>query len=228
MNGFRTNEDRREPRAEIVEQIASAPAAQAARRNGWPCSRGSAFPPVRSTGWTRSRSTRVAATRDFFYHADVPAAACRRSGWASRFDGQLRDHRTAPPGLGEHTHTVLRELLGLDARSWTYCARRDTSSEEHHGIPGNLYAEDGPIGTITLNRPHDGNMFTPQMCHEIRDCINDIRRETRTRVHRASPAPATSSSASAAARRAWKTPRCTPACCRRWKCTRASTGCKSP
>ena len=45
-----------------------------------------------------------------------------------------------------------------------------------------LYAEDGPIGTITLNRPEDGNMFTPRMCHEIRDCINDIRRETRTRV----------------------------------------------
>jgi len=37
------------------------------------------------------------------------------------------------------------------------------------------YAEDGSIGTITLNRPHDGNMFTPKMCHEIRDCINDIR-----------------------------------------------------
>jgi naphthoate synthase len=45
-----------------------------------------------------------------------------------------------------------------------------------------LYEEDGPIGTITLNRPHDGNMFTETMCHEIRDCINDIRRETRTRV----------------------------------------------
>jgi naphthoate synthase len=44
------------------------------------------------------------------------------------------------------------------------------------------YEEDGPIGTITLNRPHDGNMFTPVMCHEIRDCINAIRRETRTRV----------------------------------------------
>jgi naphthoate synthase len=44
------------------------------------------------------------------------------------------------------------------------------------------YREDGPIGTITLNRPHDGNMFTPKMCHEIRDCINAIRRETRTRV----------------------------------------------
>ena len=25
-------------------------------------------------------------------------------------------------------------------------------------------------------------MFTPLMCHEIRDCINDVRRETRTRV----------------------------------------------
>jgi naphthoate synthase len=29
------------------------------------------------------------------------------------------------------------------------------------------YQEDGPIGTITLNRPDDGNMFTPLMCHEI-------------------------------------------------------------
>ena len=45
-----------------------------------------------------------------------------------------------------------------------------------------LYEEDGPIGTITLNRPHDGNMFTATTCHEVRDCINDIRRETRTRV----------------------------------------------
>lgn len=45
-----------------------------------------------------------------------------------------------------------------------------------------LYSEDGPIGTITLNRPGNGNMFTETMCHEIRDCIEAIRRETRTRV----------------------------------------------
>ena len=45
-----------------------------------------------------------------------------------------------------------------------------------------LYSEDGPIGTLTLNRPDDGNMFNVQMCHEIRDCINEVRRETRTRV----------------------------------------------
>lgn len=45
-----------------------------------------------------------------------------------------------------------------------------------------LYDEDGPVGTITLNRPDDANMFTETMCHEIRDCINEIRRETRTRV----------------------------------------------
>ena len=44
------------------------------------------------------------------------------------------------------------------------------------------YEEDGPVGTITLHRPDDGNMFTVAMCHEIRDCINAIRRETRTRV----------------------------------------------
>lgn len=45
-----------------------------------------------------------------------------------------------------------------------------------------LYREDGPIAHITLNRPDDGNMFTQQMCHELRDCINEIRSETRTRV----------------------------------------------
>src|SRR3984957_20607509 len=44
------------------------------------------------------------------------------------------------------------------------------------------YEENGPVGTLTLNRPDDGNMFTETMCHEIRDCINAIRRETRTRV----------------------------------------------
>jgi enoyl-CoA hydratase/carnithine racemase len=32
---------------------------------------------------------------------------------------------------------------------------------------------------LTLNRIEDGNMFTRTMCHEIRDCINLIRRKTR-------------------------------------------------
>lgn len=45
-----------------------------------------------------------------------------------------------------------------------------------------LYEEDGPVGTLTLNRPDDGNMFTETMCHEVRDCLNEVRRETRTRV----------------------------------------------
>jgi len=57
------------------------------------------------------------------------------------------------------------------------------SSERHQvAYEEIVYSEDGPIGTITLNRAHDGNMFTAKMCHEIRDCINEIRRETRTRV----------------------------------------------
>ncbi len=34
-----------------------------------------------------------------------------------------------------------------------------------------IYEEDGPIGTITLNRPDDGNMFTVAMCHEIRSTV---------------------------------------------------------
>jgi naphthoate synthase len=45
-----------------------------------------------------------------------------------------------------------------------------------------LYHEEGPVAWLTLNRPEDGNMFTATMCHEIRECINEMRRETRTRV----------------------------------------------
>ncbi len=45
-----------------------------------------------------------------------------------------------------------------------------------------LYREEGPVGVLTLNRPEDGNMFTTTMCHEVRDCLDSIRRETRTRV----------------------------------------------
>jgi naphthoate synthase len=45
-----------------------------------------------------------------------------------------------------------------------------------------LYREEGPVGLLTLNRPDDGNMFTPEMCIEIRDCIENVRLETRTRV----------------------------------------------
>lgn len=45
-----------------------------------------------------------------------------------------------------------------------------------------IYEEDGPIGWLTLNRPDDGNMFNVTMCHEVRDCLDDVRRETRTRV----------------------------------------------
>lgn len=45
-----------------------------------------------------------------------------------------------------------------------------------------LYEEDGAVGTITLNRPDDGNMFNATMCTELRDCIEAIRTETRTRV----------------------------------------------
>lgn len=45
-----------------------------------------------------------------------------------------------------------------------------------------LYREDGPIAKITLNRPDDGNMFNAEMCQELRACLDEIGRETRTRV----------------------------------------------
>ena len=54
--------------------------------------------------------------------------------------------------------------------------------EPRDDLPDIPYAEDGPIGTLTLNRPGDANILTPIMCHEIRDCINLVRRERHTQV----------------------------------------------
>jgi naphthoate synthase len=71
---------------------------------------------------------------------------------------------------------------GAKAKRRESCSQPTTVEEKLLSYETIRYEEDGPIGTITLNRPDDGNMFTPVMCHEIRDCINDIRRETRTRV----------------------------------------------
>ncbi|MFG1285078.1 enoyl-CoA hydratase-related protein [Xanthobacter autotrophicus] len=54
--------------------------------------------------------------------------------------------------------------------------------QSEHVFSTILYREEGPVGVLTLNRPDDGNMFTPTMCREIRDCIEQVRNETRTRV----------------------------------------------
>ena len=83
-----------------------------------------------------------------------------------------------------------------------------------------LYKEEGAIGWLTLNRPDDGNMFTAQMCHEIRDCINDIRRETRTRVLVITGA-GDKFFCIGGRKDAWRTPRSMPACCRRSRSTKA-------
>jgi len=53
---------------------------------------------------------------------------------------------------------------------------------EHRNYETILYREEGPVGVLTLNRPHDGNMFTPTTCVEVRDCLEAVRCETRTRV----------------------------------------------
>jgi naphthoate synthase len=45
-----------------------------------------------------------------------------------------------------------------------------------------LFREEGPIAILTLNRPDHGNMMTPTLCREMRDCLDLVRRETRTRV----------------------------------------------
>jgi naphthoate synthase len=59
---------------------------------------------------------------------------------------------------------------------------QDSCQEGEMSYETIIFEEHGVIAQITLNRPDDGNMFNATMCHELRDCIEGIRRETRTRV----------------------------------------------
>jgi naphthoate synthase len=88
-----------------------------------------------------------------------------------------------------------------------------------------LYAEDGPVGTLTLNRPDDGNMFTETMCHEVRDCINAVRRETRTRVMVITGAG--DKFFCIGGSKGWRRPGSMPASYRPSTCMSRSSGCKS-
>lgn len=48
------------------------------------------------------------------------------------------------------------------------------------GVPSNEASPPGAdLGPARGARPHDGNMFNPTMCHEIRDCLELVRCETR-------------------------------------------------
>ena len=90
-----------------------------------------------------------------------------------------------------------------------------------------LYAEDGPVGILTLNRPEDGNMFTPIMCQEIRDCMNLVRRETRTRVLVLTGAGDRFFCIGGRKEGLDDTTPLCRACCRRSTCTTRLSGCRS-
>jgi len=47
------------------------------------------------------------------------------------------------------------------------CTNREPTAGKFDELFDTIISEDdGPNGTITLNRPDDGNMFTAQMCRE--------------------------------------------------------------
>jgi crotonobetainyl-CoA:carnitine CoA-transferase CaiB-like acyl-CoA transferase len=110
---FRNNKQRREARAEVVARIQSV--LRQRRRQEWL----ELFAQHRIPAGPINRLDEVAAdselrARGMLY--SVPAFGTRipQVGLGIRVDGSSDSYRFAPPGLGEHTDTVLREQLGLE------------------------------------------------------------------------------------------------------------------
>lgn len=111
---FRSNKDRREARAEIVARI-QALLRQRPRKH-WLA----LFAEHRIPAGPINRLDELAAdaelqARGMLY--SIPAFNTRipQVGLGIRVDESSETYRSPPPGLGEHTEAVLRELLGLDA-----------------------------------------------------------------------------------------------------------------
>ncbi len=45
-----------------------------------------------------------------------------------------------------------------------------------------LCEDEGDICWLALDRPDDGEMFMSRRCHEVRDCVDEVGRQTRARV----------------------------------------------
>ncbi len=110
---FRTNKDRRAAREEIVARIRVV--LQQRKRKAWL----ELFARNRIPAGPINRLDEVAAdpelhARGMLYSVAAFNATIPQVGLGIRIDGSSETYRLAPPGLGEHTDSVLREQLGLD------------------------------------------------------------------------------------------------------------------
>jgi crotonobetainyl-CoA:carnitine CoA-transferase CaiB-like acyl-CoA transferase len=109
---FRSNKDRREARTEIVARIQSV--LRQRKRKEWL----DLFVQHRIPAGPINRLDEVAADRELQARGmlySVPAFNTRipQVGLGIRVDDSSETYRAPPPGLGEHTDAVLRELLDL-------------------------------------------------------------------------------------------------------------------
>jgi crotonobetainyl-CoA:carnitine CoA-transferase CaiB-like acyl-CoA transferase len=109
---FRSNQERREARAEIVARIQSLLILQP--RQHWL----DLFAQHRIPAGPINRLDEVAADRELqargmLYSIAAFGTRVPQVGLGIRVDDSSDTYRSPPPGLGEHTDTVLRELLGL-------------------------------------------------------------------------------------------------------------------
>src|SRR5260370_35277650 len=111
----------------------------------------------------------------------VMACECRRWAWECGLMEPARVARSHHPGWARTIAQCCRDGSASPMLRWSACVPMESYEREYGMTFAEItYEEDGPVGTLTLNRPKRGNMFTERMCHEARDWINAGRRETRT------------------------------------------------
>ena len=198
LGGGRPARGRRRSRA----SPATRSAAPSATRSSSIIAASCCAPSRARTGWTLLAEARVPAgpihrldelaqdpalhESGFIYRTEGPDGADPAGGPGHPLRRPHRRHRHAAAQARRAHRAHPAHVARLRRRRKSSNFAHSASSERNTPCSSKKSptAKTARSARITLNRPDDGNMFTPQMCHEIRDCINEIRRETRTRVHR--------------------------------------------
>jgi hypothetical protein len=150
-----------------------AAAREVAARTGWRCSVAAPCAgrpdPAGWTSWPRTRRLQAAGFR---YRGEGARRRCDSAGGPWRpLRRPHRRHCVPAARAGPFVPSEVLELRGYGlrrSRNRRDVARAIASSTRspRWQFEEITYVEDGPIGTITLNRPHDGNMFTPRCAME--------------------------------------------------------------
>ena len=131
--GLRTNADRRQQRQDIVARIARI-LRDKPRAHWLTLFRSAGIPSGPINSIDQVVADEVLLDRGMFYKIADGGRAVPQVGTGIHVDGMSNSPRVAPPRLGEHTDTILKNVLGLDEAERARLSQQSVTRGNSHDV----------------------------------------------------------------------------------------------